>query len=122
MQLLDPLGRVAPIVLILWLVVLTIVLCAGTVGFCRAFVYLRRQRRSQRRLMGTLRIQQMLKRLGISPRRYLSRESAPQVEIQLLRCHRCPSPATCDAYLRGGGALSPEEFCPNFKELSQIRR
>ena len=117
MHFLEPLERVTPIVLSLWLLALTVILCAGVLGCSRAWCYLRRQRRDQHRLIGTLRIKQMLKRLGLSPGSYLSRETAPRVEIQLLRCHRCPRPDACDAYLQGGEALSPVEFCPNYKEL-----
>ena len=121
MDLLEPLGRVAPAVLLLWLVILTVILCTGTVGCCRALVFLHRQRRSQHQLIDTLRIRHMLDRLGIGSHRYLCRETAPRVEVQLLRCHRCPHPEACDAYLNGDQTYSPREFCPNYKDLMALK-
>jgi len=121
MDLLEPLGRVAPMVLLLWLVVLTVILCTGAVGCCRALAFLHRQRRGQQRLVNTLRIRHMLDRLGIGSHRYLCREEAPRVEIQLLRCHRCPQPEACDAYLNGDQTRSPQEFCPNYSELMALK-
>jgi hypothetical protein len=121
MEMLEPLGRVAPAVLLLWLVVLTVILCTGAVGCCRALAFLHHQRRSQQRLINTLRIRYMLDRLGIGSHRYLCRESAPRIEIQLLRCHRCPRPEACDAYLNGDQAQSPQNFCPNYKELMALK-
>ena len=120
MDLFEPLSRVNPLVLLSWLLVVSLVLCTAAVGCCRAVVFLRRQRREQQQQIGTLRIQHMLRFLGIGNGRYLRRTDAPRVEIQLARCRNCPTPETCDAFLRGDRSVPPGRFCPNFQELRQL--
>ena len=120
MDFLDPLSRATPAVLLLWLLLLAALMCTTTIGCCRAIVFLFRQKKEQKQRIGDLRIQQMLRRLGINTDRYLSNTDAPRVEIQLMRCQHCPDPASCDAFLAGDGSVSPATFCPNFRELSKL--
>ena len=120
MDLFDPLWQVAPSVSLLWLLLLATILCTIAVGCCRSIAFLRRQRSGQLRLIKTLRIQHMLQRLGISPGRYLRKESPQRVELHLLRCHRCPNPQSCDAFLHGDTSRHPNRFCPNFNELAEL--
>jgi len=118
MDLFDPLSRVSPTVLLLIMLLATVALCAAAVGGCRAAVFLHRLRRTQHQHIGHLRIQAMLRALGIRENRYLRRTNALRVEVHLLRCQRCPDPQACDAFLSGNRDAGPEEFCPNFSDLT----
>jgi len=122
MDFFEPLSRATPAVLLLWLLLLGLLLCATTIGCCRAITFLFRQRRDQRQRLGSLRIHRMLSSLGIRTGRYLNHTDAPRVELHLARCRHCPDPASCDAYLAGDKASSPADFCPNFDELVELSR
>jgi len=120
MDLFDPLSRVSPAVLLLMVLLVAAALCTTAVGCCRAVVFLHRLRREQRQQIGSLRIQRMLRVLGIRENRYLSRTDALRVEVHLVRCRRCPDPQVCDAFLNGNRDALPEAFCPNFQELASL--
>lgn len=120
MDLFEPLSRISPSVLLLILLLVAVALCTTAVGCCRAVLFLRRLRHVQRQQIGSLRIQRMLRVLGIREKRYLSRTDALRVEVHLLRCRRCPDPQVCDAFLNGNRDAMPEDFCPNFSDLSGL--
>ena len=122
MDLFDPLSRVSPTVLLLILLLTAVALCTAAVGGCRAVAFLHRLRRTQHQQIGRLRIQAMLRALGVRENRYLRRTNALRVEVHLLRCRRCPDPQTCDAFLNGSRDASPEAFCPNFSDLTGLVR
>ena len=120
MNVFDPLIHASPAVLLLWMLLLGLLAGIMVVGCCRAVSCLHQRHVNQRERVEALPIQQMLKFIGVGTGRYLRCESAPFVEIQLLRCQQCPNPRACASFLAGERRSHPIEFCPNYEQLQRL--
>lgn len=69
-----------------------------------------------------MRMHRMLLTMGVGIRNYLRRHRSLDVERHLVKCNYCPDPDRCDRYLEKRGGDDPNEFCPNYPELSRGRR
>ena len=121
MNVFDPLiHHASPAILLMWTLLLGLLGGITVVGCCRSVSYLRRRAVSQHDRVEALAIQRMLKFVGVGTGRYLRRESAPVVEVQLLRCQHCPNPQACEGFLAGDRSSHPIEFCPNYGQLLRL--
>ena len=74
------------------------------------------------RRVGNLRLQRMLRRVGIDLRDYLHQQPIAEIEAQIRNCKACKSTVACELQLVGEGVLTPEQvgFCKNHKSFSEL--
>lgn len=106
------------IMLLITLSTVFIIMLAGLVSLC---IYRCRCRKAVIERMKGLRIDRMLRHLGINRKRYLRKASPLAVERHLLVCARCKTTDLCDECLKNGTDIPEDTFCHNYPELLQYR-
>jgi hypothetical protein len=73
------------------------------------------------RRLEQLRLQRLMRMLGLDPGRYLHQERIVDVERHMRACASCPETARCDQALEQHQPDAVVEYCANYPELRDLR-
>jgi predicted membrane protein len=84
------------------------------------FIVLRKGRKEQEARVKKLLLSNMVGRLNIPLEKYFEETSDIDKERHIWACQRCPKPEECERMFLGE-KIDPGTFCPNYKELENIK-
>lgn len=73
------------------------------------------------RRLEQLRLQRLMRMLGLDPGRYLHQERIVDVERHMRACAQCPETARCDQALEQHQPEAVTSYCANYPELKELR-
>lgn len=73
------------------------------------------------RRLGQLRLQRLMRMLGLDPGRYLHQERIVDVERHMRACASCPETSRCDQALEQHQPDAVADYCVNYPEIRDLR-
>jgi hypothetical protein len=110
-----------------WLIVLAVGLALGLLALALAWAILHNLWEGQRlrtrlaRRLGPLRMQRLMRMLGLDPNRYLHEQRIVDVARQMRACIDCPETQRCDGALKQGKPDEVAPYCPNYESFKAVR-
>jgi hypothetical protein len=110
-----------------WLIVFAVGLALGLLALALGWAILRNLREGQRfrarlaRRLGPLRMQRLMRMLGLDPNRYLHEQRIVDVGRQMRACIECPETQRCDGALKQEKPDEVAPYCPNYETFRRVR-